>query len=150
LNDQLFFDDTAIVGWRSWLLAHGPDGPELRSIVYQHPWPAQEPLFMHCEQGGCLGARWAAQPHTCGIHAFKDRADAMRFPETWESRRFQDGVTSLYVIGQVSLWGRVVEHERGYRGQFAYPFALWLPAELRAYATSLSGRYGVEVSPVTV
>jgi hypothetical protein len=25
------------------------------------------------------------------------------------------------VIGRVALWGRVVEHEFGYRGEFAYP-----------------------------
>jgi len=29
-------------------------------------------------------------------------------------------------VGTVALWGRVVEHELGYRGQFAYPQRLML------------------------
>jgi len=145
VSGQLFFDDSAVVGWRAWLLGEGVDGAELRSVVYQHLWQARRPLSLACEPGGCLGARWASQPHSCGIHAFKERADAERFPETWESRRADGAGLSTYVIGQVSLWGRVVEHERGYRGQFAYPFALWLPVELRSHAAALVRRYGVEV-----
>jgi hypothetical protein len=145
VNEQLFFDDTAIVGWRSWIVTEGIDGLELRSVVYQHPWPSREALSMECEPGGCLGARWPIQPHSCGIHAFKDRGEAARFPGTWESRRADGAGVSTYVIGQVSLWGRVVEHERGYRGQFAYPFALWLPPELQRLAAPLARRYGVEV-----
>jgi hypothetical protein len=29
--------------------------------------------------------------------------------------------TDLVAIGEVSLWGRVVGHDAGYRAQFAYP-----------------------------
>jgi hypothetical protein len=32
------------------------------------------------------------------------------------------------VFGQVSLWGRVVECEQGWRGQHGYPAALYVPA----------------------
>ena len=48
---------------------------------------------MVCEPGGCLAARWPAQPHSCGIHAFKSRADAVDFPAMWEARRFERGVS---------------------------------------------------------
>jgi hypothetical protein len=144
VSGQLFFDDSAVIGWRAWVLHEGIDGPELRSVVYQHLWRARQPLSVACEPGGCLAARWPSQPHSCGIHAFKERAEAERFPETWESRRADGAGVSTYLIGQVSLWGRVIEHERGYRGQFAYPFALWLPSGLRRHAAALVRRYGVE------
>lgn len=32
----------------------------------------------------------------------------------------------IKVLGQVSLWGRVIETENGYRAQYAYPAELWL------------------------
>ncbi|MDP9286340.1 MAG: hypothetical protein M3P41_15495 [Actinomycetota bacterium] len=145
MSEQLFFDDTPIVGWRAWVLAEDLEGPELRSVVYQHVWPARNALSMECEPGGCLGARWPAQTHACGIHAFKERAGAARFPATWESRRAEGAGVSTYVIGQVSLWGHVIEHEHGFRGQFAYPYALCLPPGRRHLASPLARRYGVEV-----
>jgi hypothetical protein len=34
------------------------------------------------------------------------------------------------VVGMVALWGRVVEHELGYRGELAYPQRLMLVCHL--------------------
>lgn len=146
MTTPLYFDQTPVVGWRVWTLVETTDGPELRSVVYAHPWPIREPLRSVCEPGGCLGARWSTQPHSCGIHAFKDRDGASAFPSLWEARRFQQhAVHGQYVIGQVSLWGRVVEHERGYRGALAYPFAIFLTEAQRRFAAPLASRYGVDV-----
>jgi len=118
----------------------------LRSVVYGQPWPAREPVRMECYSGGCLGARWPMQPHSCGIHAFKERLDAAAFPAMWEARRFSpSSVSGRCVVGQVSLWGRVIEHERGYRGEIAYPYSLLLPGAVGHLAPSLAGRYGVDV-----
>ena len=100
-----------------------------------------------CEPGGCPAARWPNQPHACGIHAFKERADAEVYPSTWEARR-SGGARSadVYAIGRVSLWGRIVEHERGYRAALAYPFDLFLQAQHHRLAIPLAARYGVEVT----
>jgi DNA-binding CsgD family transcriptional regulator len=49
---------------------------------------------------------------TCGIYAVK----------TAEQRMSSGGI-----FGEVYLWGTVVEHERGWRAQFAYPKNLILP-----------------------
>jgi hypothetical protein len=93
-----------------------------------------------------LGARWPTQPHACGIHAFKERAEADAFPATWEARRFAHaGLGNEYVIGQVSLWGRVVEYERGFRAELAYPYALLLSENQKHFATRLAARYGIDV-----
>jgi hypothetical protein len=146
LSSPLYFDQTPLLAWRAWTLVETVGGPKLRSVVYAHPWPARRPLRIVCEPGGCLGARWPAQPHSCGIHAFKDRAGAVAFPSMWEARRFTQHVSpTQYVIGQVSLWGRVVEHERGYRAELAYPYALLLSPEQQRFAAPLAARYGVDV-----
>jgi hypothetical protein len=69
----------------------------------------------------------------------------MLYPSTWEARRSGGDRPAVYAVGRVSLWGRVVEHERGYRATRAYPFDLFLPAQHRALAIPLAARYGVEV-----
>jgi len=121
-------------------------GPMLRSVVYGQLWPSREPVRMECYSGGCLGARWQTQPHSCGIHAFKERHDAAAFPAMWEARRFSPSeLPRQCIVGQVSLWGRVIEHERGYRGEIAYPYALLLSDAQRHLAASLARRYGVDV-----
>jgi len=147
LSGPLFFDQTPILAWRAWTLVETAAGLELRSVVYPHPWPTRRPLRMVCEPGGCLGARWPMQAHSCGIHGFKDRAGAVAFPSMWEARRFTQQHISpeQYVVGQVSIWGRVVEHERGYRGELAYPYALLLSPEQERLAAPLAARYGVDV-----
>jgi hypothetical protein len=143
---ELFFDSEPLLGWRAWAVVETTSGPELRSLVYAHAWPAGEPMRQVCEPGGCLAARWPNQPHACGIHAFKERADAERYPATWEERRSGGAsFADVYAIGRVSLWGHVVVHERGYRAECAYPFDLFLPSEHRALAIPLAARYGVEV-----
>jgi hypothetical protein len=101
---------------------------------------------MECHSGGCLGARWPTQPHSCGIHAFKERRDAAAFPAMWEARRFSpSSVSRQCIVGQVSLWGRIVEHERGYRGEVAYPYELLLSRAQAHFAAPLARRYGVDV-----
>jgi hypothetical protein len=144
---ELYFDSEPLLGWRAWTVVETTAGPELRSLVYAHAWPPGEPMRRVCEPGGCLGARWPNQPHACGIHAFKERADAELYPGTWEARRSGGArFPGVYAIGRVSLWGHVIEHQRGYRAELAYPFDLFLPAEHRALAVSLAGRYVVEVT----
>lgn len=75
------------------------------------------------------------------------------------------GITCV-VTGRVALWGRVIEHERGYRAQYAYPFELFLPgtrkpAVMPGFPTvpdgagpakqvtvrALAARYGIPVVP---
>jgi hypothetical protein len=53
-------------------------------------------------------------------------------------------------VGRVSLWGRYVEAEGGYRAQYAYPFELFLFRQGWPYDPVLAGlvreRYAVDVS----
>jgi hypothetical protein len=49
------------------------------------------------------------------------------------------------VVGAVTLWGTVVEGERGYRGQYAYPRLLRISHVHWRHAIQLQARYGVPV-----
>lgn len=48
-----------------------------------------------------------------------------------------------FVSGEVSLWGRVMKGERGYRAQFAYPKSLTLHYPDEAMARRIADTYGV-------
>lgn len=84
-----------IVAWRAW---HW-NGKRLRSIFVNYEWPLQGPAK---GQPGC----------GYGIHAFKERGRAF-----WEYRECINHV----LIGEVALWGDVVEFEHGYTAEFARP-----------------------------
>ncbi len=57
--------------------------------------------------------RAPARGCSCGLYAVKDPLSL---------REARDPA----VLGSVDLWGRIVEHERGFRGEFAYPQRLGL------------------------
>lgn len=111
-----------IVAWRAWALSGRRDGDELllRPVAGRsRPW---KPL--HVAEAACKHARLHAAPNvdcSCGLHATHD-AETLRRTRT------------PAVLGRVALWGRVIEHELGYRGQFGYPqrislvcqFCMWL------------------------
>ena len=54
----------------------------------------------------------------CGIYGVKS-AEILK---TFE--RHISPYTMCTIVGQVALWGRIVEHELGYRAQYAYPKCL--------------------------
>lgn len=56
---------------------------------------------------------------TCGVYA-ANNIDHLR----------QYGYYERGIHGEVSLWGRLVEHNLGWRAQFAYPKSLFLPLHL--------------------
>jgi hypothetical protein len=98
-----------IIGWRGWRLAANDDGGlDLVSAVRSgEAWPKQTAAAARCVMEG--HDRAPEPDGNCGLYAFKS-ASALR--ALW-------GTTT--VVGTVALWGRVVEHQWGYRAEFAYP-----------------------------
>jgi hypothetical protein len=45
------------------------------------------------------------------------------------------GLDRFGVLGEVNLWGTVIEHELGYRARFAYPKTLFLPPGMALFST---------------
>lgn len=52
-----------------------------------------------------------------GIHAWKNMGDLIEY---LNPNRYP----VIHIIGRVALWGKIVEHQFGYRAQFAYPHSL--------------------------
>ena len=104
-----------IVGHRVWRW----DAAGLRSLNGK-PWPPRQPLAAKC---GAVNAHDADEPPhlecTCGVYAAKN-IEHLR----------QLGYEGRGIRGEVYLWGTVVEHELGWRAQFAYPKTLFLPSDL--------------------
>jgi len=111
-----------IVGYRVWQW----DAAGLRSLNGEPCLPGR-PLAAGCgaaAHGTIVGRSEAVHdahepPYsdcTCGVYATKN-VEHLR----------QSGYEQYGIHGEVYLWGTVVEHERGWRAQFAYPKSLFLP-----------------------
>jgi len=102
-----------IVAYRFWRW----DTVGLKSVCGDS-WHPGQPLVARCRGADCkafLGRAHDAHdaPHTdctCGIYAAK----ALR-------RLCSEGYEWCGIHGEVYLWGKVVEHELGWRAQLAYP-----------------------------
>ena len=103
-----------IVAWRAWALTGTPRRHDLllRPVAGRsRPWRPLEPA-----EAACKHARLHGAPNvdcSCGLHGTHD-ADILR------------RTRMPAVLGRVALWGRVIEHELGYRAQFGYPQRLSL------------------------
>jgi hypothetical protein len=137
-----------LVGWRVWVVATAPDGARLRSVVQKTVWPVGRALAAECRRHRLLRrARHDAPAEAChcGIYATGIEELAPLLVEApWD--------TGLRVLGEVSLWGDVVECERGWRAARAYPARLYVPLGDRrqpqdAVVDALAA-YGVPVEPL--
>jgi hypothetical protein len=123
--------DEVVTGWRTWdLSTDGEDGPVLLPVGSGvDAWPPRQALRARCGATPILSL--FRRPHQapdpacrCGIYAGRS-LDAFDRPRpAWPPPS---------VVGTVSLWGRVVEHERGWRAAVAYPSRLRLVCAMCAW-----------------
>jgi hypothetical protein len=133
--------DEPIVGWRTWDLSEGRDDPLLHPVGSGvDVWTPRERLTARCGVKPYLAI--FRRPHDapdracrCGIYAARSLEDFDRPRPAWPPPP---------VVGTVSLWGRIVEHERGWRAAFAYPARLRLVCSMCAWFEPGPG------TPVTV
>jgi hypothetical protein len=133
-----------VVGWRVWGLCTS-DAAHVRAA-------ASAPLilvstFMNSVwyPGKVMKACCGANILRHGIHAFTTPAEAIAYMS--EGRK-----PIRHVFGEVSLWGRVVIHERGYRAECAYPRHIFVPKAYRGsrdLVNELRRSYGVETDWTT-
>jgi hypothetical protein len=112
-----------LVGWRAWRVAETRAGLRLLSAVYDDVWLPGREAVASCAHGH----RAPDAACMCGFHALADPGGVRRYLVG----RNDPGVIGR-VAGLVSLWGTVVECERGWRAERAYPLRLWAPPELAA------------------
>lgn len=128
-----------VLGYRAWAVRETRNGLRLRSLWF--PTGSEWPPFRRAEARCCaptlpLVRHRAPRPgHTCGLYAMKSVDDVRE----WTLDHAPTGGRPI-VAGGVWCWGTVVEGERGYRAQYAYP-ASFLPLGLGAAAEE-AGRAG--------
>jgi len=80
-----------IVAWRCWRWSSGL----LKSMAVNTIWAPNEPMD--------------GDVRSLGVHAFKKQRDAIAYG-------LEYNVPSI--VGQIKLWGEVIEHQDGYRAEF--------------------------------
>jgi hypothetical protein len=106
-------------------------------------WPARQPVGAVCSDFKTThAAPWPS--HECGVWALTSLEDAEARVEQFAGTN--NFVGSLgWAVGEVALWGRVIEHEKGYRAQYAYPGALTVTTRREHTARALADAYGIPV-----
>jgi hypothetical protein len=93
-----------IEGWVTWELRPHDEEALYSALVAGERWPRLRVLE-------------ASVSGDAGIQAFKDEASALELAEVVRQRG------AISVVGRVVLWGKVIEHERGWRAERSYPLA---------------------------
>jgi hypothetical protein len=109
----------------------------LASASQPYRWPPRVALRATCEKG---------TPHlspstrcTCGIYAAREPELLLGFlpPPIRRAATIITpavmGYETVLALGLVSVWGEVVEGELGWRGEFAYPREILVPAAVKHY-----------------
>jgi len=120
-----------IVGHRIW---RADKWGFLKSMAMSTIWPPDEPL--HCSEE--LNA-W----NGCGVHAFKRQTDVLT------EYGLSGGDYDIRAVGQVLLWGTVIEHENGYRAEWGRVLTINHLLGLRRWQEklllkSIRRRYGLD------
>ncbi len=124
-----------VIAWRAWALTGRPDGRKIRLRPVagpRLPWPYREPARARCKKGHLHAA--PAIDCTCGLHATHG-TELLRRTKT------------PAVLGRIALWGTIVEHEFGFRAEFAYPQRLRLVCLLCFW---LHGTFGSDPDIVAI
>lgn len=135
-----------LVGWRVWKVwvprLDADSCPVFSSVILDTPWAPRRKFS--AEHSFDLGARCHGllEMHcSCGVYAFQDPLQA--FVYLMKARDRLLGMSVEVALGSVSLWGRVIECELGYKAEYAYPCHIYLPAAFARHLPKVSAAFGV-------
>jgi len=135
-----------LLGWRAWKVwapLSGSDGcPGFSSVILDTPWTPRRRFS--AEHSFDLGAKCRGLLDldcSCGIYAFNDPLEAFVYLTRVRDRLL--GMSVDVAIGTVSLWGKVVECELGYKAEYAYPHHIYLPASFARFLPIVDSAFGV-------
>jgi hypothetical protein len=136
--------DEPLIGWRCWFVL--PHEPLLRPILKRGlAWKPREAVEAICPEHLHEVPADDAEKCRCGIWTV---CHPMLLDEIGWTSTPPKGVAKLpgiMVVGEVSLWGKIVQHERGWRASMAYPRHLYVFTDDPMIAETLRERYGVPV-----
>ena len=139
-----------VLGWRCWRILpfNRLDGTgtfrlsAVGTLGLPKTWEPRKPTAAVCSAYDTgHEAPWPS--HECGLWALNRREAAFR--RMLRYMRMQHGKKAGWAFGQVSLWGRVIEHEKGWRSQYAYPRTLAVHSLDPHVAEVLHDEYLVDV-----
>jgi hypothetical protein len=118
----------------------------LKSLYRDTWWTPGERTTAACSREPHEPAEWNC---TCGVYAYK-----YSYRTRFRNDAFYRPREVALAVGQVKLWGHVIEAEYGYRAQYAYPARIHVvslagaieDAVLLEVADELAHAYGVPVS----
>jgi hypothetical protein len=120
-----------IVAWRIWRVGSVKGRYRLVSMFKWSAWQPEQPLAAECLRTPWLIDRLLRRrPHgapdpqcECGIYGAE-----LALLDTCLSAADAHRELGM-VVGEVSLWGTVIECEHGYRGSLAYPRRIYIPTD---------------------
>lgn len=133
--------DQAVTGWRCWFVL--PQENLLRPIAMRGMvWRPRQPHEALCPQ------TLHVPPHEgckCGIWAVLEPDQLEEIGWTSDPPKGIDKLPGRLVVGQVAMWGRMLQHDRGWRSSHAYPKHLYVFTQDAAVASALRDAYLVPV-----
>lgn len=124
------------------------------AAVSNDVWYPGIPSRAKCNQGGnmYIGGRrhevWDAPASncTCGFYCYKNlQGELLQLLDTGHLSY----ATMHKSLGQVKMWGKIVEHELGYRAQYVYPHAIIVGQDVGEYnIAQIRKHYHIEVAVV--
>jgi hypothetical protein len=113
-----------MTGYRVWTVQHA----KLRSIASLYDWTPGPNTAFHPYVN--TDDHLAPKPDcTCGLYFWSTLDEALGFAcvaAKW-------AMSLPIVVGQVEVWGRIIEHEKGLRAQYAQVVRLVSPYPLKSY-----------------
>jgi hypothetical protein len=143
--------DEAILGWRSWRLLpfETLDGAQTFRLCacgtqgIPKLWQPRRAVEAVCSDFRA-GHEAPWPDHECGLYAYRERERALEHLQAFLGFEESRAGVAGWALGYVSLWGRVIEHEDGWRAQYAYPFAITVHAAPEV-ARTIRDAYRIEV-----
>lgn len=105
-----------ITAWRAWRTVNVNGEWQLKALGVDKPWEPKKMVTAVCTSDPNKHPA-PCQSCECGVWGFGELDVLMQALDSYSAQT---------VIGQVSMWGRVIECANGFRSQFAYPKELWL------------------------
>lgn len=122
-----------VEAWRVWRVSMREGRVVLMSLFAGTVWEPGVPLAATCTRGHRPRWRpWRIEPNDHGPPDLDCRCGIYGVSSVAAARAYLESPALLCrderVIGRVALWGSVVEGQRGWRGELAYPIELFVPA----------------------
>ena len=104
-----------VMAWRTWRVWLSSEGLSLHSVAAAPnlgEWQPLRPMEARCgyremRPPACECDSCPSGDNKCGIYAYREAPSTVTH--------------AMGIVGRVAMWGTVIEHQTGYRSQYAYP-----------------------------